>query len=234
MTLSIVLGICCYVFLTIDHFLRLTGNINVAVIFKGIASLCFILLAIYSFITCKQKSDKFRHISVFVLTGIIIAFIADVVLEINFVFGFVLFMFAQLFYFYAFTGYGKLKTRFFIGSAILIIILAVVDIYSPLFNFEKDGENLLMPSIVYMISLVFVVIQGLESLVYKDVHAKTMAIGISLFAWSDFLLEMYVFPSGFISKGVLEGIFIFSNFMYYTGQLMVAWSLSKDYLVEKK
>lgn len=232
--ITICLGAFSYVFLIIDHYLRLSGSVKLAVVFKALASLCFLMLALYSFFTCKKKSNMFRHVSVFILIGISIAFVADIVLEINFVFGFVLFMFAQLFYFYAFTGYGKLKTRFFIGSAILIIILAVVDIYSPLFNFEKDGENLLMPSIVYMISLVFVVIQGLESLVYKDVHAKTMAIGISLFAWSDFLLEMYVFPSGFISKGVLEGIFIFSNFMYYTGQLMVAWSLSKDYSVEKK
>ncbi|MBQ0003746.1 MAG: hypothetical protein KBT21_09455 [Treponema sp.] len=233
MLLTICLSSFCYIFLVIDHYLRLSGSVKLAVIFKGMASLCFLSLAVYSFINCRKKSAKFRRVSVFVLTGIIIAGFADIVLELNFVMGFVLFMIAQLFYFYAFSGYGKLKPKFFIYSAILIIILTSVDIASPLFNFEKDGENLLFPSIVYMISLVVVVVQGSESFKMKDIHAKTMAIGTSLFAWSDFLLEMYVFPSGIFSKGVLEAIFIFSNLMYYTGQLMVAWSLSKDYCEEQ-
>lgn len=234
MTLSIVLGICCYAFLAIDHFLRLSGSVNLAVVFKGIASLCFLSLAIYSFVTCKKKSDAFRRLSVFVLTGIFLAFVADIILEINFVFGFVLFVFAQFFYFFAFIGYGKLKPRFFIISAAIIITLIIFDVASPFFNFEKDGESLFLPSVVYMISLTIVVVQGFECFGYKDIRAKLMPIGTLLFALSDLLLETYVFPSGIIPKNLAEVIFIFSNFMYYTGQLFVAFSLSKDYLVEKK
>ena len=88
MIISIVLGILSLSALFFDHYFLIAGNNGLSVFFKGTASACFVILAVYSLIRCKQKSETFKKFAVFCMAGITISFIADIVIELNFVIGF--------------------------------------------------------------------------------------------------------------------------------------------------
>lgn len=229
MIISIVLGILSLSALFFDHYFLIAGNNGLSVFFKGTASACFVILAVYSLIRCKQKSETFKKFAVFCMAGITIAFIADIVIELNFVIGFCLFVSAQTFYFLSFSHYRKYSRNFFIGAGILFFSILLFDFHCPFFNFG----DLKIPVVVYILALSCVVIKSFDSFRWKAVQAKTMPVGIALFALSDFMLQFYVFPSGLIPEKTAYIIAVVSNVFYYVGQLLVAFSLSKDFIAEK-
>ena len=242
---AIVLSACSWISLAIGHFFRINSSLPSNkdimwllaigydagafipwIVFKGIASFCFVLLAVLSVIRLKKKSERFEKLSVFILIGLSLAFVADILLEIHFVIAFVMFVIAQFFYFLAFLNYGKVNKKFFIASALMIAFFLTMDVATPFFNFG----DLFVPSVVYMISLVIVVVKSFESFKWNSIEAKLMPIGTLLFGVSDFFLQFWVFSASWMAVSLTNAIFIFSNFMYYSGQLLVAYSLSKDYI----
>ena len=229
MIISIVLGILSLSALFFDHYFLIAGNNGLSVFFKGTASACFVILAVYSLIRCKQKSETFKKFAVFCMAGITISFIADIVIELNFVIGFCLFVSAQTFYFLSFSHYRKYSRNFFIGAGILFFSILLFDFHCPFFNFG----DLKIPVVVYILALSCVVIKSFDSFRWKAVQAKTMPVGIALFSLSDFMLQFYVFPSGLIPEKTAYIIAVVSNVFYYVGQLLVAFSLSKDFIAKK-
>lgn len=228
--MNILFSALTYIFLFFDHYFRINGNKFVSDIFKGCASLVFVSFAFYNYNRCKNRSEQFRKLSFFILTGICIAFIADIMLEINFEIGFCIFVSVQIFYFYAFTHYGKLDKKFYIIAGLLAIAVDSVNYLCPYFYFR----DLQISVFVYTIAFACVVTKSLESFKWPKIQAKTMPIGIILFAISDFFLQFRVFPSEDLPVKVGSVIFIISNIFYYTGQLLIGFSLSKDYLPIKK
>lgn len=225
MKINILCFALTYLFLFLDHFYRIVGDKILSDIFKGITSFVFVLFAFYSYNKATRKSEKFRKFSVFILTGICVSLLADILLEINFEIGFCIFVSVQIFYFYAFTHYGKLNLRFYIFAIVIAILVDTGNYLCPYFYFR----DLQISVFVYTIASACVVSKSIESFRWDSVQAKTMPIGIILFAISDFLLQFRVFPSEELPEQVGSIIFIVSNTLYYTAQLLIGYSLSKDY-----
>lgn len=91
MKINILCFALTYLFLFLDHFYRIVGDKILSDIFKGITSFVFVLFAFYSYNKATRKSEKFRKFSVFILTGICVSLLADILLEINFEIGFCIF-----------------------------------------------------------------------------------------------------------------------------------------------
>ena len=72
-----------------------------------------------------------------------------------------------------------------------------------------------------------------DSFKWNSIQAKLMPVGIILFGISDILLQFNVFPQADLSKHAVSVMFIISNTFYYTGQLVVAFAISKNYLKDK-
>ena len=112
MITTFVLGIASLVCLGLDHFFRITDHRVLSLVFKGIASVFFVVLAFYSFFKCKDKDDKFKKLSRYVVMALCFSFAADVMLGLNeveimgegaFIVGFLLFVAAHIMYLFAFS-----------------------------------------------------------------------------------------------------------------------------------
>ena len=78
MKINILCFALTYLFLFLDHFYRIVGDKILSDIFKGITSFVFVLFAFYSYNKATRKSEKFRKFSLFILTGICVSLLADI------------------------------------------------------------------------------------------------------------------------------------------------------------
>ena len=234
MITTFVLGIASLVCLGLDHFFRITDHRVLSLVFKGIASVFFVVLAFYSFFKCKDKDDKFKKLSRYVVMALCFSFAADVMLGLNeveimgegaFIVGFLLFVAAHIMYLFAFSAYKKPDRVFYIKAAVLTVILICYAGLTPWFNF-----NGLFPLIcIYSVIVSCVVFRSLDFTERDSLNAKIMAGGMILFVLSDMLLLFWIFPRDGVPKSVSSVIFIISNSCYYLGQLAAAHSISKSY-----
>ena len=230
----IILSVASLVCLGFDHYFRITGYPVQSLVFKGCASLFFVGLVLYSFINCKERDAQFTKLSRFVVLALCFSFAADVMLGLNevhlagdiaFIIGFLLFVTAHVMYLTAFSVYGKPKLSFYIAVPVLSAALICFAAFAPMFDFEG-----LFPLIcVYAVILSCVVVRSLSFTDRSSLHAKLMAAGMVLFGISDLLLLFWIFPDVKFPTGASSVIFIISNTCYYVGQLLAAYSISKQY-----
>lgn len=230
MIVEILSCVICFICLVFDHYFKLNGQVGLSLFFKMAASACFIILAISSVIKCKEKSDDFKKTRKFILIGLILGFCADLFLELNFYVGFVIFVAGHICYYFAFSVYSKMSAKKWIGAFVFIFAFIGIDLICPWFDFK----GLFGFVIFYGAVWAFVMVKSVESFKWKSVQAKTMPLGIILFGISDILLQFPIFPVADFSKTAESILFFISNFFYYSAQLLIAYSISKDYLEVSK
>ena len=228
---GIISSFLCFVFLVLDHYFRIISGstLGLSLVFKILASSCFLCLGLYSFFRCKDKSDEFKKVSLLILFGLINSLLADLFLELNFYAGFLLFVSAHILYFCAFSVYSKFSLKKWIFIAVFTSVFSVCDWFAPWFEF-----GILFPFvIIYTCVWTFVMAKAADSFKWNSIQAKLMPVGIILFGMSDILLQFNVFPAESLSKEAASVMFIISNSFYYGAQLVIAWAISQDYLKSK-
>lgn len=231
MVIGIISSVLCYVFLALDHYFRIVtdSTVGLSLVFKILASLCFLAFGLYSFFSCKEKSGEFKKVSLLILFGLINSLLADLFLELNFYIGFVIFVSAHVLYFFAFSVYSRFSLKKWIFIAAFTLVFSVCDWFAPWFEFSG-----LFPAVIFYCCVwAFVMAKAAESFKWNSIQAKLMPVGIALFGLSDILLQFNVFPAETLSKQAVSVLFIISNTVYYTAQLLIAYSISKDYLKDK-
>lgn len=230
MVAGILCSLCCFIFLTLDHYFLnnpcATVSFNIALLCKMLASACFVIYGLLCFSKCKDKNKGFKKVSSLMLSGLFLGFAADLLLEINFYAGFVVFVTAHIFYFLGFSVYSKMdkvKWAIVIG---FVAVFATVDYVVPWFNFQ----GLFPVVVIYSAVWAFVFAKSVESLKFKSVNAKIVVAGIVLFGISDILLQFKFFPAEGFSPAAGAVIFAVSNAVYYIAQLLIGYSLSKNFI----
>ena len=113
--------------------------------------------------------------------------------------------------------------------AVFTSVFSVCDWFAPWFEF-----GILFPFVIFYTCVwTFVMAKSADSFKWNSIQAKLMPVGIILFGMSDILLQFNVFPQADLSKHAVSVMFIISNTFYYTGQLVVAFAISKNYLKDK-
>ena len=231
MVVGIISSFLCYVFLVLDHYFRIISGstLGLSLVFKILASSCFLCLGLYSFFCFFFKSDEFKKVSLLILFGLINSLLADLFLELNFYAGFLIFISAQILFFCAFSVNSKKKKKKWIFIAVFTSVFSVCDWFAPWFEF-----GILFPFVIFYTCVwTFVMAKAADSFKWNSIQAKLMPVGIILFGMSDILLQFNVFPQADLSKQAVSVMFIISNTFYYTGQLIVAFAISKNYLKDK-
>lgn len=226
MIFTLISTILCFVFLGFDHFFRIIGNLGVSLLFKVLASACFVAYGIYSFINCKEKSDSFKKVSAFVLTGLCVGLVADFAIELSLYTGLVIFIVGHIFYLLAFSTYSRLSVKKVLLMLLFIAVIFVGDKFSPWFDFKGGFAVIMLYGAVWIVSLV----TSFESFKWNTRQAKILPVGVLLFGISDMLLQFWLFPNASVSAEVASIMFIVSNVVYYAAQLILAYSISKDYI----
>ena len=203
--LGITLGDICYISL---------GGL----LAKSLTSAMFVLLGAINFIwlfVSKNKSFKFPLI---MLVGLVFAMCGDIVLEVEFIVGAVLFAIGHIFYFVAYCFLQKFKwIDLFYGAAIFVpAVIFIVAI--PIFDF--GGVLMEIVCIVYAIIISCMVGKAISNLVEKkNLQNILIVVGSILFFFSDLMLLLNLFAS------LPNAVSVLCLATYYPAEILLAFSI---------
>ena len=194
--LGITLGDICYISL---------GGL----LAKSLTSAMFVLLGAINFIwlfVSKNKSFKFPLI---MLVGLVFAMCGDIVLEVEFIVGAVLFAIGHIFYFVAYCFLQKFKwIDLFYGAAIFVpAVIFIVAI--PIFDFGG-----------VLMEIVCIVGKAISNLVEKkNLQNILIVVGSILFFFSDLMLLLNIFAS------LPNAVSVLCLAAYYPAEMLLAFSI---------
>ena len=221
------------IFLTIFLVERVREKRVVAVVFKGLTSLMFILTALLAWLFSNRPNCSF---GIFILIALFFGLLGDVFLDIKFItkkyedlftrLGFIAFGTGHIFFvtgLFANYYYGGIHVLYIIIPAIVAVALAIFSLMMEKFMPIRYG-NMIIFVPLYGVLLFFVTAIYISfSFFYRwqFMTLTLMSIGFVLFAASDLVLN-----NTYFSKGFDKPIYIIINHvLYYIAQFLIAVSL---------
>lgn len=187
------------------------------VLLKGLTSFSFLLLGLVSFISVKKKSLD-NYFSLFVLLGLTVCFLADIVLNFDFIIGAIFFAVGHIFYFSSYCTLRKFNRIDFLISIILasssLIFLVTSD------SFDFGGQILKYACFFYAFIISFMLGKAFVNyFLLKNKTSLLLFLGSLLFFASDVALLFYVFG------GASEFANTICFITYFPAQCIIALSI---------
>lgn len=189
---------------------------------KAITSLGFVLIGLVNLIyVCTTKNKKLKF-TIFMFVGLVLSLIADVVLNIQFMIGAVIFASAHILYIISYSTLSKYTWKDLIPAGIIFIPSVLVITLVPIFDF--GGILMEVICVVYALIISLMVGKAISNLIKdKKVSNWIIAIGSILFFISDLMLLFDVFSNVDASTAL-----IFDNLClatYWPAQVLLAYSI---------
>ncbi|MDE6408317.1 MAG: lysoplasmalogenase [Anaeroplasmataceae bacterium] len=203
---------------------------------KGITSALFFLLGIHFLILAFLRKKRI-HFPVFMVIGLALTMIADIVLNIHFIAGAILFALGHIFYAISYYRLKRWHWLDLVCSCLLAIPAVLWISLAPMFDF--GGVLMEIVVVFYAIIISFMVGKAISNFIsnilkHQDYRvALIILIGSILFFFSDCMLLLNKF--GAFSKDIREILTILCLGTYYPAQILLATSIriyvQLDYLV---
>lgn len=196
---------------------------------KGLTSSLFVLMGIANLLLSLYIGKKNLKFSIFMLIGLVFAMCGDIVLNIEFIIGAVLFAIGHIFYFISYSFILKFKwTDLLFGLLILIPSVLFITL-APIFNFNVLME---IVCVVYAVIISFMVGKSIANLARKrNLLNLIILIGSCLFFFSDLMLLLNVFAN------LPRIVDILCLATYYPAQILLAFSVfnpTKEFFSKNK
>ncbi len=193
----------------LDALFLATGNI----MFKAGASFMFSAESVLCVILCAKKKVPMKF-PLLMMTAIILAFAADVVIECSFLLGALLFGIGHIFYFASYCRIEKFSPKDLIPSAISAVGLLIIIMTVPILNFKSTLIHIAI--CIYAVIISLMVGKSISDAIRsRNVLNIIIMAGSVLFWISDFALMFYIFGNiGFANYICL--------FTYYPAQFILA------------
>jgi len=202
---------------------ELAGNMKKAVILKGAASLCFVLLGAF----CYAKNPT--SFGVLILIGLILGMAGDIFLNMRnlyegdksrkvFAVGIVTFIAGHFLYIAALIGQN---TSIVLPAILIAAVLSVISIPLLMKQITAPSKGLKIFGYVYL-AIVILMFSCAAVLLFKDgatLRNKLFAVGAFLFMISDFIMIYYSFGKK------LPMLRRTNLILYYVGQILIAFCL---------
>ena len=196
-----------------DVFFIETGSL----LAKGLASACFVLLGGINLIyALKNKGNK--KFCIVMLVGLFFGMMGDILLEIEFITGAILFAIGHVIYFVAYCVLEKLHWLDLIAGLIVFASAALVILFAPIFDFGGNVMKILCLVYALFISLML----GKSTVNFFRNRNKLnliLFVGSILFFFSDLMLLINNFSN------VMDCALILCLSTYYPAQTLLAFSL---------
>lgn len=193
--------------------------VNYSVITKSITSLLFVALgAVNLFFALKEKVPA-KKFCIIMVVGLFFAMLGDIVLEIEFIIGALLFATGHIFYFVAYCTLQKFETKNLIPSVCVFIPAMLLIVLAPIFDFG----GILMEIVCIFYALIISVMVGKSVSNYiktKSIFSLIVMIGSIMFMFSDIMLLFNVFAN--VPR--IFGILCLAT--YYPAEILLAYSIS--------
>ena len=185
---------------------------------KGLTSLGFVLIGIVNLIYIFKLDGANRKFCIIMLIGLIFAMLGDIVLNLFFIGGAILFAIGHVFYFIAYCVLQSFKLKDLIFGAVIFVPSALIILLVPIFDF--GGILMQIVCIVYALIISFMVGKSISNIIVKKSLINILlVIGSVLFFVSDFMLLLNVFGN----VGEFADILCLAT--YYPAQCFLAYSL---------
>lgn len=222
LTINLVFFLFVLLFDGIYYGLRFTDlNFGLVTMFKGIASFLFFLQNLTNIIFCRKLKPNNIIIPSVLCVGQLFAFIADVVINFNFIIGAILFAIGHIFFAVAFYLLNKFnKMDIICILSVMAFAICFLTLY-PYFNFKG------MSVVIYIYAIIISIMLGKAiSNFVTNKNSKlhlVIFLGALLFFLSDFMLVLSLFARGYEITNFL------CLLLYYPAECLLAFSVVKYY-----
>lgn len=154
------------------------------------------------------------------MTGLMLCWVADIILNITFIPGALIFAIGHVFYFIAYCRLEKFQRSDLIPSAIIFVLSASLVLFIPIFDFGIP----LMQYIILLYALIISLMVGKAISNMRRTRApltKWIVVGSSLFFFSDLMLLLCYFAG---APQITDSLCLFT---YYPGQYLLAHCIFK-------
>ena len=186
-------------------------------ILKSFASALFVVLGIVNLIfAIKNKgATKFSYL---LLTGLFFAMLGDILLEIEFIVGAILFAVGHVFFFISYIFLQKFSWKDLLCAAIIFLPSMLIITLVPIFDF--GGILMEIVCVVYALVISLMVGKAISNFIHnKNILSLLILIGSVLFFFSDFMLLFNVFANVHRVFGIL------CLLTYYPAEIVLAVSI---------
>ena len=184
---------------------------------KALTSLMFVTLGgINLFYAIKNKTNYLKF-SIWLVVGLVFAMAGDIVLNIYFIGGALLFAVGHIFFYVAYCNLAKFKWTDLIYSAIIFVPSLFVLLFVPILNYGSVLMQIVCIAYALIISLMLG--KSIANFVReKNVFTLIILIGCALFFFSDLMLLFDVFAGAKIA-----GILCLAT--YYPAEFLLGYSI---------
>lgn len=200
-----------------DVFYMIYGTLLI----KSITSIGFVLIGAINLVYVLKNRTEHKKFAIIMLIGLFFAMLGDIVLELHFIMGAMLFAVGHVFYFVAYTMLKTFKCKDLIYGLIIFVPVTLFIVFAPIFDF--GGALMQIVCIVYALIISCMVSKSIANYVQdKSVFNLIIMIGSALFMFSDFMLLLNVFAN--LPRFV--GILCLAT--YYPAECLLAYSIFKS------
>ena len=212
----------CFLFFTIYSFIF--ASIYMVIFFKTCASICFVLMAFFSYKRHPKDSIFFKSI----FCGLIFCLFGDILITMSyipvfFLLGIICFFICHLLFINGFCRKVPFNHKDILLFFIIYIPFTLFISFNK--NFSFDGYYFLV--LIYSMVLILMLIKSF-SLITLEIHNKSaiysLIISTLMFSLSDFILLFILFSP--YSSSILM---LLNLFTYYIGQGILALNFNKLY-----
>ena len=159
---------------------------------KGVTSAGFVVLGVVNLIYFLLATKEDKKFSVIMLVALVLCLVADVILEIEFITGALLFAMGHVAYFLAYSSLIKFKWTDLIASAVIFVPVTLFMTLAPIFNFGSIVMELVC--VFYALIISCMVGKAISNTIREcSITNLIILVGSILFMFSDIMLLFGVF-----------------------------------------
>ena len=208
---SILNGILLAVNLVLMVRYRMEGGI----VMKGIASAGFAVLGLVNLFYVLWRGSAGRRYPIWMALGLVLCMAADIVLNIEFIYGTVMFAGGHVCYMIAYGGLNKFGRKDLIPIGVVGLITVLVVTVTPVFNFDTALTRGIVIGYAVVISCMLGKAVG-NFATKRCLVTGIILVGSCLFWFSDLMLAIEVFADG---PKIVDTLCLFT---YYPAQSLLA------------
>ena len=195
--------------------------VNCGLLEKSITSFLFVVLGFIYLLYARKHQFANKNFAYLMMTGLIFAMFGDILLEIEFIIGAILFAVGHIFYFFAYSSLKKINKKDFLFSTCIFIPALIIILCVKLFDF--GGLLMQIVCIIYALIISLMVGKAISNLTSKkSLLNYVIVIGSCLFFFSDFMLLFSIFAN----VSIIFKILCLAT--YYPAEILLATSILKS------
>ena len=183
---------------------------------KSLTSLMFVMLGGINLFYAIKNKTKYLKFSIWLFVGLVLAMAGDIVLNLYFIGGAILFAIGHVFFFVSYCFVQEFKWTDLIYTAIIFVPSLMVLLFVPILNY--GGILMQIVCIAYALIISLMLGKAIANFVReKNMFTLIILVGCALFFFSDLMLLFDVFAGAKVA-----GILCLAT--YYPAEFLLAHS----------